>query len=336
MKHFPYVVTMIVLTIAMAGCNKPASVVGPSGGTTSSGKWTEVTGLPTFYNVIAVGTNLYAAGNTSVFRSTDDGNTWAAVDTTLPSGGYTIAVSGKNLIVGDYYGGNGVFISSDSGATWAASDSGLETSFDSVYQRVISMAADGQNIFLGTSSNGIFRSTDGGKSWKAANSGVSYGTSVYTLTFAGSNVLAGSRNGIYLSTDNGVTWSASDSGLVNLSPSYAGLPFVVSLSAKGSKVYAGAVGAQVYLSGNGGLGWLDISRSLPGSAQSGISLAISDSSLIVVDDNGAFVTRDDGLNWMNASDNLPNSGIYSFGEANGIAFVQLNDGSVWRLALSSI
>lgn len=328
MKHFLYLVAFTAMVVALAGCNKQSSIVGPPSSGSSS--WSQVTGLTSFFNMAMSGQVIYAAGNSGVFRSNDGGGTWTEVDTTLPSGGYTIAASNGRLFIGDYYNYNGVFVSSDSGSTWVAADSGLESSFPGVYRIILSITAADSAVFAGTSSNGVFKSTDNGKSWRPANSGIGYGSSVYSLAVAGPNLVAGTQSGTYLSSDGGGSWIANDSGLVNLSPYYSGLPAVASLFVEGSKLYAGAYGAQVYLSYDNGMSWADISGNLPGSAQSGIGIAAVDTSLVVVDDGGVFLSTNDGSSWANIQGNLPTTGIYSFDEANGYVFVQLNDGSVWR------
>lgn len=314
----------LVALLFVTGCNKQSSIVGPS----SSGSWTEVTGLPGFYNIIASGSNLYAAGSYGIFISTDEGNTWAVLDTSL-SGSFTIAAVNGDLFIGDYASQNGIFRSTDGGATWVAADSGLGTPYAGLYQTINCIGSNGKTIFAGTVSNGIFKSTDNGESWSAANNGVSYNTTVFSFAVAGSNVIAGTRYGTYLSSDDGETWVADDSGLVNSSPYFSSL-YVVSLAVNGSTVYAGAWGTQVFISDDDGLSWLEISSNLPGSSQSGIGVAASDSSLVVVDDNGVFLSTNTGSSWSNVSGNLPNTGISAFDEADGYLFIQMSDGSVWR------
>ncbi len=328
MKHFLYFAALSAMAVVLAGCNKPATIVGPP--STGSSNWTQVTGLTGFFNMAVSGNTIYAAGNSGVFRSTDNGSVWAAVDTSLPSGGYTIAASNGKLFIGDYYNYNGILVSSDSGSTWVAADSGLESSFPGVYRIILSIAVADSAVYVGTSSNGVFKSTDNGKSWHAVNSGIGYGSSVYSLAVAGPNLIAGTQSGTYLSSDGGESWITNDSGLVNLSPYYSGLPSVASLFVEGKLLYAGAYGAQVYLSVDNGRSWADISGNLPGSSQSGIGIAAVDTNLIVVDDGGVFLTTNYGSSWVNIGENLPNTGIYSFDEANGYIYIQLSNGNVWR------
>ncbi len=320
----------LVSIFALAGCNQATSVVGPPANTGST-SWTQVTGLTGFYNIAMLGSVMYAAGNYGIFRSIDNGSSWTEVDTALPSGGYTIAAINGKLFIGDYSSGNGIFISSDSGSTWVAADSGLSTSYAGFYQTILCMASVDSTIFAGTSSNGIFKSTDGGRTWHATNDGISYGSSAYSIVSAGPNIITGTQNGTFLSSDGGQSWIANDSGLVNQSPYFSGSPTVASLLLHNGKLYAAALGTQVYLSQNNGLSWTDISGNLPGSAQSGIGIAASDSSLVVIDDNGIFLSRNDGGSWADIVGNLPNAGVYAFSQAGNYIFIQMSDGSVWRL-----
>lgn len=331
MKHRIIVLSSLVALVFVAGCNKPTSVVGPSSST--SGNWTQVNGLTGFNTIVSDGNNLYAAGSNGVYLSTDQGSDWTVLDTNL-TGSFTIAALNGDLFIGDNSTAqNGIYRSTDGGRTWVAKDSGLSTPFSGLYQTINCFGINGKTIFAGTSSNGIFKSTDNGDSWSPANNGVSYGASVSCFTVSGSNVIAGTQSGTYLSTDDGATWTANDSGLVNTSPYYSGLPYVMSLAVNGGILYAGAYGAQVYLSQDNGQSWLDIGANLPGSGQSAIGIAASDSSLVVVDDNGIFKSTNGGNNWQSINGNLPNNGIYAFDKVPGYIFVELGNSTVWRLAI---
>ena len=327
MNRHIIVLSTIVSALVLAGCNKPGNIVGPPSG---SGSWSQVNGLTGFYNIVASGSDLFAAGNYGVFRSTDGGSNWVLTDSSLASGDYTIAAVNGNLFIGDYNYQTGIQKSTDGGATWIPADSGLGTAFSGSYQTIYCIRAVDSTIFAGTSSNGIFRSTDNGQTWRAANNGISYGTSVFSLVVSGSNIIAGTQSGTYLSSDNGASWTANDSGLVNTSPYYSGSPYITSLASVGSNVYAGALGAQVFLSQDNGMSWIYISSGVPGSSQSGVGVAAVDTNLVVVDDNGVFLTTNDGTSWSNITGNLPNPSVYSFDEVNGYLFVQLSGGSVWR------
>lgn len=320
----------IASALIFAGCTKQSSIVGPPSGSAS---WTQVNGLTGFYNIVASGSDLYAAGNYGVFRSTDNGSNWVVTDSSLASGDYTVAAVNGNLFIGDYNNQTGIMKSTDGGATWTECNSGLATAFSGVYQNVYCIKAVDSVIFAGTSSNGIFKSTDNGTTWTAANQGISYGTTVFSLVTSGPNIIAGTQSGMYLSSNNGESWIANDSGLVNMSPYYSGAPYVTSLAAVGSNVYAGAVGSQLFLSENNGVSWIYISNGVPGSGQSGVGVAAVDSNVVLVDDNGVFTTTNYGVSWKNITGNLPSASLSAFDEANGYLYVQLSNGSVWRMRI---
>src|ERR1035437_9606988 len=68
------------------------------------------------FGALAVsGTNLFACGNSGVYRSTDNGNSWKLLPGS-PAGAVAFAVSGSNLFAGY----NGLYRSTDNGNSWSA------------------------------------------------------------------------------------------------------------------------------------------------------------------------------------------------------------------------
>ena len=81
-------------------------------------QWQQTQG-PTGGNInsLAVsGSNLFAGANGGVFRSTNNGGSWTAVNTGLTNTAfYALAASGSNLFAGN---GNGLFLSTNDGDSW--------------------------------------------------------------------------------------------------------------------------------------------------------------------------------------------------------------------------
>ena len=133
-----------------------------------------------------------AGGNSGIFKTTNGGQTWIAVDSGLPTYTSTFTPPGSIVVqsfaidpsnpatlysgvVGDST--MGVFKSTNGGASWTAANTGLTPQ---------ALAIDPSNtstIYAGTSSNtatispgatsvdgGVFKSTNGGASWTAINS----------------------------------------------------------------------------------------------------------------------------------------------------------------------
>ena len=91
-----------------------------------------------------------------VFRSTDYGAHWTAVDTIFTPD--CIAAKGDLVLVGSSHGG--VAVSADSGTTWSAAGQNLD---------FFSIRFIGNNILAGTSS-GLYRSIDNGATWMPVDS----------------------------------------------------------------------------------------------------------------------------------------------------------------------
>ena len=91
----------------------------------ASGQWIQANGPygGHVYCFAVKGTNLFAGTAGGVFRSTNNGTSWTAVNTGLT---YTsvdaLAVSGTNLFAGTE---NGVFLSTNNGTSWTAVNTGL-------------------------------------------------------------------------------------------------------------------------------------------------------------------------------------------------------------------
>jgi hypothetical protein len=162
---------------------------GPPGGVSTLA----VSGEYIFAGVL-VPDNEYGILCAGVYRSTDNGTTWEAVNNGLP----------RNRLD--------------------------TTAFRHVF--ALAVASDGTGgtyLFAGVQGSGVFRSTNNGTDWVAANTGISrnyYDTTGYSdiAAFAvspnglgGTNLFAGAGGdygaGVFLSTDNGARWTSVNNGL---------------------------------------------------------------------------------------------------------------------------
>ena len=175
------------------------------------------------------GTNLFAGTNGVIFRSTDNGTDWTAVNTGLDLiAFYALAVSpngtgSTNLFAGT--SGGGVWFSTNNGTSWKAVKIGL-TNTD-----VRALAFSDTNLFAGTWGGGVYRSTDSGTNWTAVNTGL-MGQDVHALTVSGTNLFAMTDGGVSLSTNNGTRWSST--GLTGTG--------VYALAVSGANLVAGTYG----------------------------------------------------------------------------------------------
>jgi photosystem II stability/assembly factor-like uncharacterized protein len=133
----------------------------------------------------------------SLFRSSDEGDTWKKVCDNFPFFS-TISVDPEgNLILG----GNGeIFQSTDTGETWHTIDNGLYLD----YQSVVALGNDSSgNLFAGVngtsygSSPGIvYRSSDDGKTWQEFDAGLVYNALSFSTNPRG-RIFEASAFGVY-------------------------------------------------------------------------------------------------------------------------------------------
>ncbi|MDR2669801.1 MAG: hypothetical protein LBC14_07620 [Desulfovibrio sp.] len=203
-----------------------------------------------------------------IYKSSDGGNTWQAVNEGLPNLNVRcILISPKdpNLIYIGIMGG--VALSTNGGRNWHMS-SGFKRAVN-----VNAVAVDPKNpqyLFAATGGAGVFKSGNGGVSWVDVNQGLS-SLSILALHIDPENpdiVLAGAyhpatptdfyvgeaNGGVFRTVDGGRTWQ--ETGLLTTTVfSFAAAP------AYPGTVYAGAWGG-AYRSVDKGATWVDINSGL--------------------------------------------------------------------------
>ena len=169
------------------------------------------------FDLLFAGTN----GGGGVFKSTDGGEYWSAMNTGLINT-YVHAlalspdyVTDHTLFAGTWdagHGDGGVFKSTNGGASWSIM--GLPDLWISSLALSPGYATD-HTLFAGTNGGGVFKSTDGGASWSNAITGLtnwdfqalalSSGYTTDRTLFAGVGTISGySRGGkVFKSTDGG-------------------------------------------------------------------------------------------------------------------------------------
>jgi photosystem II stability/assembly factor-like uncharacterized protein len=161
--------------------------------------------------------NTYTGGNStgSIFKSTDRGASWSAVNSGGPIQLLVMDPQNHNTIYAVTT--SGLLRSTDAGGTWTLASSSLPATY------VNSLVIDPRNtnIFYAVSaglnpSDGVFKSVDGGNNWAATAfpSGWSASASILVLDPQNSSIVyAASNTGVFKSTGGGSTWSPSSSGL---------------------------------------------------------------------------------------------------------------------------
>ena len=186
-------------------------------------QWVQ-TNFPSNTNVFCLAAResyLYAGtSNEGIYLSTDNGDSWNSVSSSLFCDLRAITFSGQNIIAASSGGRCGeIDLSTDNGISWSEVFGG----------RTLSLVSSDNKVFAGT--GGVWFSSDYGMTWDSVNNGLQ-NSYIRALTVSGSNVFAGSDgNGVFLTTNNGMSWTAANNGLSNL--------FVNAFAVSNNNIFAG-------------------------------------------------------------------------------------------------
>ncbi len=161
----------------------------------------------------------YYPAPSSVYKSTDDGETWSrsASGFSIVPGTLVIDPTQPSTVYATSYDYEGVQKSVDAGSTWSMASGDLAGYF------VNTLAIDARHpttLYAGTY-RGIFKSVDASSTWHLASSDLNishWGVSALAIDPRDSNTLyAGTYSrGVFRSTDGGATWGPFNEGLSNL------------------------------------------------------------------------------------------------------------------------
>ncbi len=288
--------------------------------------------------VVTLGDNLFVGtwGN-GVFRSTNDGLTWVAVNDGL-SNLYTpsLAVIDSTLFTAtaQVFISRGVFRSTDKGDHWIPVNTGLTDS------AIASLAtgpapSDRSYLYAGTYTDGIFRSTDNGDTWSLLWDGIGCAATLATI---GPYIFASNYDFSFYSPDTGSTWAG---GIPEGAVDWAFTP----APGGGFAAFAGlATGilnwGGLYISMDSGTSWQRTNLQTRNAA----SLASSGSALFVRSGwfqydiaVGVQLTTDNGANWTDVTANLPDSGSDGYlSTGKGYLFWGNYIKGLWRRPLSEV
>jgi len=238
-----------------------------------------------------------------VFKSTDGGDSWSAINTGLSSTNiFTLQVDPAKPTT--LYAGSvldGVFKSTDGGDTWDAAGKtpiGYALAID---------PTDADTLYVGTV-NGVFKTVDGGGTWNSSGlADVNVSLVVIDPTVPGTLYAGTVFDGVFRSTDAGATWSAT-----GLHPGAFAL--ALDPGAPGT-LYAGTA-AGVFKSSDHGDTWtatgpnhsavvyaLASDRDRPGTVYAGVMYADGSGA------GGVFVTMNGGASWTLLDNGLSNTAV---------------------------
>ncbi len=148
------------------------------------------------------GTRLFAAANSGMETSDDNGATWKF--TYFDGGVASFASDGTTIYLGS---ASKVYRSTNLGNTWIDSSVGLGKG------NIQAMLVEGNTLYAATPTDaaGIYRSTNGAANWSRAATGLPVGSNIRSLAVLGAYLYAGTNgDGIYRSLNHGATWTKVD------------------------------------------------------------------------------------------------------------------------------
>jgi photosystem II stability/assembly factor-like uncharacterized protein len=249
-----------------------------------------------------------------VFKTTDGGSHWAAVNDGLPSSAFIYALAIDPVAPMTVYAGvfaHGLFKSTDGGASWFEANNGLD---HAIINTLLIDPGNHSTVYAGTFGGGVFKSTSSGASWLARNNGM-YATQISSLAIdpsSASTAYVGTLStGIFKTTDAGGHWTPLSTPMGKL-PGQVG-DMAVNPSSPGT-VFAVINGPPgVFKSTNGGVSWMGANTGLTETAFSAIAIAPSAPTTMYAGSfNGkAFRSDNGGASWTLASGGLGASQIVS-------------------------
>lgn len=208
---------------------------------------------------------------------------------------------------------NGIFRTTNGGSSWHSSQTGLGSE-NAAWVGPILKHPNISSWFY-TARQRVYLSTDYGGTWNAISlNSVNGSNAVREMAQSKSNpdlMFASSGSQLFRSTDGGVNWTNITTGLPNrtitsvyVHPSDENI-VVVTFSGFGTD--------KVYKSTNAGSNWTSIHGNLPDTPVNDI-LVFTDTgatanTYFVATDIGVFVTDNNGVDWMETDDGLPNTVI---------------------------
>ena len=217
-----------------------------------------------------------------------------------------------NYIIGETQFG-GLFRTTNGGSSWIQATNGINTGESAAWVAPLETHPTVSGTFY-IARQRVYKSTNNGGSWSAVSGNLNGSSAVRELTISKSNpsiMYAASSSRVYLSTDGGATWQNKTNGLpvknitsVYVHPDNENIAFLT---------FSGFGTSKVFKTTNMGESWINIHGDLPDAPVNDIYIYTGDpahpNTYFVATDVGVFLTQDDGVNWVELFNGLPNTVI---------------------------
>ena len=221
-------------------------------------------------------------------------------------------VANDQNILGESQNG-GLVRTTNGGTSWSNATNGINTGENVAWVAPIIKHPNISSHFF-VARQRVYLSTDYGASWSAISANVNGSSAVREMAISKSDpsiMYATSGGNIFLSTDGGATFTNKTSGLpsrtitsVNIHPSDENIAVIT---------FSGFSTNKVYKTTNMGNTWVSIFGNLPDSPVNDAFIYTYDplnpNTYFVATDVGVFLTQNDGANWVELPNNLPNTVI---------------------------
>lgn len=315
---------------------------------------------PNNYDIIWAG-----AASGGIWKSTDGGANWTAVDDNLPTlaiGCVVTHYSNSNIIyLGtgegsfniDAVWGVGVLKSVDGGNTWQSTGLAWELSDYGAVNGMVMDPTNG-NILIAATKDGVYRTADAGDTWTRTlffESGHEDAKAIVIDPVHPGNVFVtigdpwgDENNGIYKSSDNGVTWVKLTNGLPTTSTDIGRASLTICKS-NPSILYAGMSGSFDYNSGglygvykttDGGNSWVQTCNSpnfynSQGWYDNVIKVDPNNPDIVYSGGVDLYKSTDGGVNWSTITNGIHvDQHALEFRPDDSSIIYAGNDGGMWR------
>jgi photosystem II stability/assembly factor-like uncharacterized protein len=309
--------------------------------TTDNGEtWMNVQDLEgaIIFSYYCLGDTIFAGGQTKIYRSTNNGNTFTTINLNL---GFSIVnISAFTFVNSTLYAAtsyDGVYKSTDFGLNWIPANNGMGPKD----VRALTLT-DASSLIAGTHYVAMYRSTDFGASWNKSVTGFPAGCSILCLLESDSSIYAGTRDGVFRTDDNGDTWTKM--GGTNDTTMYSD---IWAMCEHDGVIYASMqlyFDATIYKSTDKGSTWIRCGMvGLPFGLSFIKGLEGSGNNLVAGTDEGIYYSSDGGNNWYPT--NVPNINIPSLASSGNYVYAavpsgagvyrSVDNGVSWSISLQS-